>query len=79
MRFSIEAGWTCCYAQLLVDEVEDFMLLQKVFARLKVWHIDQQYKSFQNAYFTVVSEDPPIAQRVLAKCDCESKSASSMR
>ena len=39
----------------MLGEPEDLALLKKVFERLKVWHIDQQYKSFQNDYFTVVN------------------------
>ena len=42
-------------SKLLVGEPEDFHLLQIVLDRLKVWHIDQQYKSFQNDFFSVVS------------------------
>ena len=41
-------------SKLLVGEPEGFHLLQLVLARLKVWHIDQQYKAFQNVFFNVV-------------------------
>ncbi len=41
-------------SKLLLGEPEDFAFLKVVFERLKVWHIDQQYKSFQNEYFTAV-------------------------
>jgi hypothetical protein len=41
-------------SKLALGGVEDFSLLGRVFDRLKVWHVDQQYKSFQNGYFTVV-------------------------
>jgi hypothetical protein len=42
-------------SKLLLGEPEDFAFLRVVFERLKVWHIDQQYKCFRNEYFTVVS------------------------
>ena len=41
-------------SKLLVGAPEDFQLLRIVLERLKVWHIDQQYKSFQNSWFSVV-------------------------
>jgi hypothetical protein len=42
-------------SKLLLGEPEDFGLLKMVLERLRVWHIDPQYKSFQNDYFTVVN------------------------
>jgi len=41
-------------SKLLLGEPADFALLKMVFDCLRVWHIDQMYKSFQNDYFTVV-------------------------
>ena len=41
-------------SKLLLGEPQDFALLKMVLERMKVWHIDQQYKCFQNDYFTVV-------------------------
>jgi hypothetical protein len=41
-------------SKLLSGEPEDLALLKMLLERLRVWHIDQQYKSFQNDYFTVV-------------------------
>ena len=50
----------CTGSKLRMGEPEDFALLKMVFERLKVWHIDQQYKCFQNDYFTVVYGRPDI-------------------
>ena len=47
-------------SKLLLGAPGDFRLLIDVFQSLKVWHIDQQYKSFQNDYFTVVYGTPDI-------------------
>jgi hypothetical protein len=48
-------------SKLLLGEAGDFKLLQDVLSRLKVWRIDQLYKSFQNTFFTVVSGRNHIA------------------
>ena len=47
-------------SKLLLGAPGDFRLLIDVFQSLKVWHIDQQYKSFQDDYFTVVYGTPDI-------------------
>ena len=48
-------AWTrICGSKLLLGAPADFSLLRELLVRLKVWHIDQQYKAFQNNYFTVV-------------------------
>ena len=41
-------------SKLVLGEPHDFSLLKEVFERLKVYHIDQQYKSFQNKFFSIV-------------------------
>jgi hypothetical protein len=60
--YSHRLVWAGCNAttrgtgsKLLLGEPEDFGLLKMVLERLRVWHIDPQYKSFQNDYFTVVN------------------------
>ena len=72
----------CTGSKLLVGEPEDFHLLKTVLDRLKVWHIDQQYKSFQNDYFSVVCGklDTLVGYRdhVSGCCDNQDKAALAM-
>ena len=41
----------------LLGELVDIALLGAVLDRLKVWHIDQQYKTLQNEMFSLVKPE----------------------
>ena len=63
----------CSGSKLVLGEPEDFAFLKQVLGRLKVWHLDQQYKCFQNSYFTAVCSTLDILvgyrDHVSACCD----------
>ena len=65
-------------SKLLIGGPSDFALLETILKHMKIWRIDQQYKCFQNDYFTRVRGTKNILAGVRnnanASCDADAES-----